>query len=110
KVVCYAEEDRKSDAQDEVDSLMNKSLVRTYQEARAEPRIGMLETIREYAVERLEASAEAQAVRQQHMQCFLALAEQAEPEIIGQDPEKWLSRLEAERGNLLAAVDWTVKS
>jgi predicted ATPase/DNA-binding SARP family transcriptional activator len=70
-----------------------------------EPRFSMLETIREYALERLEASGETSGRRRRHADYFLALAEDAEPNLIRPDAE-WLDGLEAEQANLRAALDW----
>ena len=64
----------------------------------------MLETIREYAAERLEESGEAEELRRRHAEHFLAHAEEAEPNLRG-TPGKWLERLEAEHDNLRAALD-----
>jgi ATP/maltotriose-dependent transcriptional regulator MalT len=65
----------------------------------------MLETILEYAAERLEASDEAGVLRRRHAEHFLALVEAAEPEL-RRDSAQWLDRLEEENGNLRAALDW----
>lgn len=70
-----------------------------------EPRFTMLETIREYALERLEDSGETSGRRRRHADYFLALAEEAEPNLIRNDAE-WFDRLEAEHANLRAALDW----
>jgi len=67
----------------------------------------MLETIREYAVERLEASGEAAQLRRLHADCFLLFAENAEPNLIGPGSHtEWLDKLERDHGNLRAAIDW----
>jgi tetratricopeptide (TPR) repeat protein len=73
-------------------------------------RFGMLEPVRQYALERLEESGEAGEVRRRHAQFFLALAERAEPEIKGHDQVKWLDRLEAENDNLSAAIGWSLEA
>ena len=67
----------------------------------------MLETIREYALERLEDSGEASGRRRRHADYFLALAEEAEPNLIGTGSHaEWLDRLERDHANLRAALDW----
>ena len=81
-------------------SLVDKSLVR----ARGD-RFWMLETIRELALERLAASGEAEALRDLHAQHFLALAEEAEPNLRG-NPKAWNARLEDDLDNLRSAQDW----
>jgi predicted ATPase/class 3 adenylate cyclase len=84
---------------DTLGSLVEKSLVR-----RTNDRYWMYETIREFAVERLEASGEADDVRRRHAEQFLARAEEAEPHLRNEDDE-WLDRLEAEHDNVRAALD-----
>jgi predicted ATPase/DNA-binding SARP family transcriptional activator len=89
-----------------LNSLVDKSLI--VQVGETEPRFAMLDTVREYAQERLEASGEAEASRRRHAQFFLALAEQAESELDGVHQHVWLDRLEADHGNLRAAVDFSL--
>jgi predicted ATPase/class 3 adenylate cyclase len=84
---------------DTLQSLVDKSLLRHTDE-----RFWMLETIREYAAERLEGSGESEELRRRHADHFLALAEEAEPNLRG-SPGKWLDRLEHEHDNLRAALD-----
>ena len=81
-------------------SLVDKSLVR----ARGD-RFWMLETIREFAVERLLASGEAGSLRDRHAQHFLGFAEEAEPHLRG-NPKVWLDRLDADLDNIRASQDW----
>jgi predicted ATPase len=98
------------DILDGLSSLVDKSLLRQAEGAGGETRFFMLETIREYALEQLQASAEAEALRQRHAGYFLLLAEQAEPELTGPLQTIWLDRLEGEHGNLRAALKWAVNS
>lgn len=84
---------------DTLHSLVDKSLLR-----HTEERFWMLETIREYAAERLEESGETEELQRRHAEQFLALAEEAEPNLRG-TPGEWLGRLEAEHDNLRAAFD-----
>ncbi len=94
------------DVLDGVASLLDKSLLRADEGEGGMPRVGMLETIREYGLHRLEAAGEAAALRRRHMEYFLALAEAAEPLLTGPAQETWLTRLEEEHDNLRAALRW----
>jgi predicted ATPase/class 3 adenylate cyclase/predicted negative regulator of RcsB-dependent stress response len=85
---------------DVLQSLVEKSLLRHRDE-----RFGMLETIREYAAERLEASGRADELGRRHAEYFVALAEEAEPHL-RRDSAEWADRLEREHDNLRAALDW----
>jgi predicted ATPase/class 3 adenylate cyclase len=85
---------------DTLESLVDKSLVRI----REGDRFWMLETIREYAAERLEDSGEAEMLQRRHAEHFLALGEEAEPSTRVYSRE-WIGRLEQELDNLRAALD-----
>ncbi|MDP9285976.1 MAG: hypothetical protein M3P41_13635 [Actinomycetota bacterium] len=90
---------------DVLQSLVDKSLARS-----EEDRFRMLETIREYALERLEDSNKADQLRRRHAAHFLALAERAEPELTGSDQPIWLERLAADYENLRDALEWYATS
>jgi tetratricopeptide (TPR) repeat protein len=94
------------DVLQDIESLVAKSLLRQGEGTDGEPRFGMLETIREYALERLEESGEAQAIRQQHANYFLALAEAAELHRYTPTQGLWLRRLDADHDNMRAALVW----
>jgi predicted ATPase/class 3 adenylate cyclase len=86
--------------------LVDHSVVRSVEAGNGEPRFAMLETIREYAFERLASSANLDELQRSHAEHFRALAEAAEPELTRQDRVAWLARLEQEVDNLRAALDW----
>ena len=88
-----------------ISSLVEQSLLRT-EGADGEPRFGMLETIREYVLERVEQSGELAPLRRSHADYFLTLAEQAEPHLMRADDSPWLRRLQNEYDNLRAALRW----
>jgi predicted ATPase/class 3 adenylate cyclase len=89
---------------DTLQSLLDKSLLRK-RDAAGEPRYWMLETIREYAVEQLEASGEANEQRRRHAGLYLALAQEADPHL-RQESMDWVDRLEGEHDNIRAALDF----
>ncbi len=91
-------------------SLVDKSLVRRTEDAAGEPRFGMLDTIREYAAERLSDEApRRESLRARHAAWYLDLAERSAEPIMGPDKRAWLDRLEVEHGNLRAAHAWFVE-
>src|SRR5829696_6599609 len=109
EAVCDARGDLPVDVLDGASSLLENSLLRQEQEAEGEPRFVMLETIREYARERLENSRDAEATRRAHAEYFLAVAEEAEPMLWGADDAAWLHRLEQEHDNMRAALSWAIE-
>jgi predicted ATPase/class 3 adenylate cyclase len=90
---------------DGLQSLVDKSLVRQRSDPDGERRFWMLETIREYATERLVRSGEADLVEGRHTQHFLELADHAEPVLWRQKTDAWLPRLEVEQANFRAALE-----
>lgn len=93
------------DPLDGVGALVEQSLLRRDDNA-DEPRVGMLETIRDYAWERLVGEGEESATRRAHALHYLAVAEAAEPALHDPTAGAWLTRLEREHDNLRAALDW----
>jgi excisionase family DNA binding protein len=91
---------------DAIASLVDKSLLRVEEAVAGEPRYGMLETIREFGLERLAAGGEEDAVRQCHAEWALAFAEDAGPRAKQPGAAAWLPRLEAEHPNLRSALGW----
>jgi predicted ATPase/transcriptional regulator with XRE-family HTH domain len=85
-------------------SLVNKSLVRQEAKPDGDARFVMLETIQEYAREKLEEHSEAEKLRRLHAQHFLGLAQQAEPLLRGPEQMAWMKRLQEEHDNFRAAL------
>jgi predicted ATPase/class 3 adenylate cyclase len=108
EAVCDAD-DLGVDVLDAIGSLVDKSLVRQEESGTGEPRFLMLETIREYALERLETDRNREAVRERHSQHFVRLAEKAEERLVGPGQQAWLERLEDEHANLRAALAWLLE-
>src|SRR6266567_1116039 len=111
EAICAALDDADGEGQvlDRVASLIDKSLLQRTEQGEDELRIGMLETIREYGLERLIVSGEAEAARQAHAMYYLALAEEANAELSGPRQAVWLERLEVEHDNLRAVVRWSLE-
>jgi len=102
--------DGESDVLEGVSSLIEKSLVVAQERPDVEPRFRMLETVREYAQDRLEQSGKAQATKLQMAQYLAELAEHAATGLVGFEHNVWLSRLDAEVDNLRAAMTWALDS
>jgi predicted ATPase len=97
------------DVFDLLGALVEQSLVAVQPpKTGGESRYGMLEPVRQYALEKLEESGEAGMVGHSHAAFFLALAERAYPEVLGERQVEWLERLEQEYGNLRAAMSWAL--
>jgi predicted ATPase/class 3 adenylate cyclase len=86
---------------DVLQSLVDKSLVR-----HTDGRFWMLETIREFAGQRFAVADEAGAIKRRHAEYVLALAEEAEPNLLARGSEKWFDRLDLELDNIRAALDF----
>ncbi len=96
------------DALEALDSLLDKSLVRQLVGAAGEPRFGMLETIREYATERLDEREPDAGTRVRHAEYYLELAEGLAAGIFGDDQRASLDTFEREHDNLRAAIGFTI--
>jgi predicted ATPase/transcriptional regulator with XRE-family HTH domain len=105
--VCTREGDLPIDTLDGLASLIDKSLLRQVEGSDGEPRFRRLETIREYARERLAASGEEHVLLHKHAQFFLHMAEAADAQMFGLESGLWLDRLEADEANLNAALAWS---
>ncbi len=108
EAVCANYESNKSQIEvlDGITSLVNNSLL----VLDGESRFRMLEVVREYAVETLEASGEAEAMRRNQAAYFLALSEEAEPHLQGEKSAEWLNQLEDEHDNLRTALRWSLEN
>jgi non-specific serine/threonine protein kinase len=107
--VCAGGEIQLDDVLDLLSQLASKSLVMAERKPGEEARYRLLETIREYAGEKLVEAGEETAVRDRHLDYFVKLAEEAEPQLFRPDQVFWLNRLEADHENLRAAAAWSLK-
>jgi predicted ATPase/DNA-binding winged helix-turn-helix (wHTH) protein len=106
EAVCNTRNDLGAEIFNVMSSLVDKSLVQQTDQGDDEPRFGMLETIREYCLERLGDSGEEQATRRAHAAYCLVLAEEGNPDLAETDRAAWLSRCDIEHDNFRAALDW----
>ena len=107
EAVCDTKGDLHLDLLDGVASMMDKSLVQQVEPIRGESRFVMLETIREYALERLKASGEEASTRRAHAAYCLVVAEEAVAE---QGLAEWLERCTLEHDNFRTAVEWLTET
>jgi predicted ATPase/transcriptional regulator with XRE-family HTH domain len=89
----------------QLESLVGKSLLRR-EDVASEPRLWMLETIREFGREPLTDSGEEEEIRHRHAEFYASLAERADAKLYGPAGTTWLDRLEAEHDNLRSALGW----
>jgi tetratricopeptide (TPR) repeat protein len=90
-------------------ALLDNSLIQSSEQGAEEPRFLMLQIVREFGLERLTASGELETTRVAHARYFLALVEQAEPELDGPNQAMWVARLEHEHDNLREALEWALE-
>src|SRR5207249_1739563 len=107
EAICDSNHDLSISVLDGLASLMDQSLLRKIREPDSEPRLIMLETIREYALAQLELSGDADALRRRHAEYYLVLAQRADPELRGSEQSIWFNRLASENDNVRAALTWS---
>jgi predicted ATPase/DNA-binding CsgD family transcriptional regulator len=108
EAICAAVDGDATGVLDRLWSLVDKNLVRHMDGADGEPCFSMLTTIRAYALERLAASGEEAAIRRAHAAHYRALAETAEPALMGPGQNEWLTRLDEDYDNLRGALEWAI--
>lgn len=106
EAVCNTQRDLGIDLFEGLSSLVDKNLIQRLDRGQAETRFAMLETIREYAVERLTDSGEQSAARRAQAAYCLVLAEEGNPDLSAADRTRWLTQCDAEIENLRFALDW----
>jgi DNA-binding CsgD family transcriptional regulator/tetratricopeptide (TPR) repeat protein len=99
----------RSDVLESLLMLVDKSLVVAGPTGAGGARYRLLEPVRQYARELLEESGEADAFRRRHAEFFLALAEEAAPDLTGAQQQEWAERLESEHDNMRAALSWSLE-
>ena len=98
------------DPLDGIATLVEANVVRTFESSNGAPRFGMLETIREYGLERLAAAGEEAAIRRRHAEHWIRVAESASQGLAGPDQAAWTRRFEHDHDNFRAALSWAVRS
>jgi predicted ATPase/DNA-binding XRE family transcriptional regulator len=106
--VCNAQADLGIDVFDGITALVDHSLIQRVEDADGDPRFTMLETLREYALEQLEAAGELRQLQAWHAAAVFALAQEAEPHLYSGERARWLRRLSEEQDNIRAALAWAL--
>ncbi|MEO8970024.1 MAG: protein kinase, partial [Ktedonobacteraceae bacterium] len=109
EVICTAAGSLGGDVLDMLTSLVDKSLLRQEEYGEIEVRFQMLQVLREFGLECLDEAGELATTRTTHALYYLALSEDAEPHLLGDEQGRWLDILEQEHENLRAALDWRLK-
>jgi predicted ATPase len=110
EAVCDTKADLELDLLDGMSSMVDKSWLQQFEQANGEPRFLMLETIREYAREKLEASGEDAATKRTHAAYCLVLAEEAAAAESGAEGAEGRERIALEHDNFRAALDWLTET
>jgi predicted ATPase/serine/threonine protein kinase len=110
EAVCDTKGDLDFDLLDAMASMVDKSLAQQVEQAKGESRFAMLETIREYALEKLEASGEGASTKRAHAAYCLVLAEEEATEQSGAEGAGWLQRFASEHDNFRAALEWLTET
>ncbi len=110
EAVCDTKGDLDLDLLDGMASMVDKSLVQQVERGKGESRFVMLETLREYALEKLEDSGEAALTKRAHAAYYLVLAEENATETSEAEGAGWLERLGLENDNFRASLDWLTES
>jgi predicted ATPase/DNA-binding winged helix-turn-helix (wHTH) protein len=106
EAVCNTSSDLGIDLFHGLSSLVDQNLIQCSDRAGTEPRFAMLETVREYALERLAESGEEEATRRAHAAYCLVLAEEGNPDLSLAQRASWLTQCDAEIDNFRSALDW----
>ncbi len=110
EAVCDTKGDLDLDLLDGMASMVDKSLLQQVEQPNGESRFLMLETIREYALEKLEASGEQALTKRAHAAYCLVLAEEESTAPSGADEAEWLERFALEHDNFRAALEWLTET
>jgi predicted ATPase len=110
EAVCDAKADLELDLLDGMASLVDKSLVQQAEQTIGESRFVMLQTIHEYALEKLEASGEKAPTKRAHAAYCLILAEEEATEQNAAEVAEWLERMALEHDNFRAALEWLTET
>jgi predicted ATPase/DNA-binding CsgD family transcriptional regulator len=110
EAICSGDEVEVKDVLDLLSHLIDKSLVLVNAREGNVARYRLLETIRQYASERLSANHETENLRQRHSFFFLELAEKAKPELMGPNQKIWFERLDKEKDNSRIAFNWLLEN
>src|SRR6266478_2248699 len=110
EAVCNTKGDLDLDLLDVMASMVDKSLAQQVEQVKGESRFAMLETIREYALEKLEASKEEALTKRAHAAYCLVLAEEEATEQRGAEAGEWLERFASEHDNFRAALEWLTET
>jgi len=110
EAVCNNKQDLQVEVLDGMGSLVNNSLVRQVEQSAGEPRFALLDTVREYGLERLATCGEESAIRKAHAAYCLVLAEECAAQAADPASTEWLSLLELEHNNCRGALDWLTRT